>query len=256
MAVLFAAQWGYVGPKVLSAVARGWGVDAVHEPGGEVDPGLLQYKHLITHDNTLEVYREKEEEEFVPGRGYNWRIVHDDQFGDMSLPKPGEKVGAERSPLKENAVTLEDARKNFVRALVGAMYLHCGRAQTQIFFKDHFLSRQLDMKSLFDFKEPTRELSRLCAREGFDSPVARLESETGRLSRHPVFVVGVYSGTHKLGEGSGSSPNEARVRAAAAALRSWYLYSPLNVTLPSSVEAGSKDSKWTPNFIDWGEVVV
>jgi dsRNA-specific ribonuclease len=93
-------------------------------------------------------------------------------------------------------------------------------------------------------------------REGFEAPIARLVSETGRLSRHPVFVVGVYSGKDKLGEGAGSSLDEARTRAAANALKAWYLYRPLEVTVPSSTEGELDASKWRPNMIDCGEIVV
>ena len=79
------------------------------------------------------------------------------------------------------------------------------------------------------------------------------------MSRTPVFVVGVYSGDDKLGEGAGVSLNEARVRAAAAALRSWYLYSPPDseVMRPSEAEGvtGKKGrKKWKPQMIDIGEI--
>ena len=87
--------------------------------------------------------------------------------------------------------------------------------------------------------------------------MARLISETGRFSRHPVFVVGVFSGNDKLGEASGSSPNEARIRASAQALKSWYLYSPnggVGVRVPSEMEdEGAKP--WEPALVDCGEVV-
>ena len=86
---------------------------------------------------------------------------------------------------------------------------------------------------LFQFEQPTRELSRLCVREGFQQPIARLEKETGRYSRHAVFIVGVYSGEEKLGEGQGSSLPEAKIKAAISALKGWYLYSPVSgVDLP------------------------
>lgn len=71
-----------------------------------------------------------------------------------------------------------------------------------------------------------------------------------------MFVVGVYSGKDKLGEGAGSSLDEARTRAAAAALKAWYLYRPLEVTVPSSTEGELDTSKWRPNLIDCGEIVV
>lgn len=223
-------------------------------------------------------------------RGMSSRIVYDDQFGDLhsglpppdSKPFPGaptslapdsttlprETVEVESSPLVLNSTSLshssrptedgssvEAASASFIRALAGALYLHAGQESVKAFHQNHVLSRHLPLHTLFHFTHPTRDVSRLCAREGFEPPVARLISETGRLSRSPVFVVGVYSGDDKLGEGAGSSLNEGRVRAAAAALRSWYLYSPVedDVVLPS--EAATKKKQWKPQMIDIGEVV-
>jgi large subunit ribosomal protein L44 len=42
--------------------------------------------------------------------------------------------------------------------------------------------------------------------------VIRLLSETGRFSNSPVFVVGVFSGSDKLGEGFGASLKMAEYR--------------------------------------------
>ena len=230
-------------------------------------------------------------------RGMSSRIVYDDQFGDLQTglppkdkpPFPGapistqqdgtmyplegvesveeSKVGLTSSafvppppkgPREVNPTTVEAASASFVRALAGALYLHAGSEATKSFHKDHVLSRHLPLHTLFHFTHPTRDVSRLCLREGFEPPVARLISETGRLSRTPVFVVGVFSGDDKLGEGAGSSLNEGRVRAAAAALRSWYLYSPpeSEVMLPSEAEGSGRSKKtWKPQMIDIGEVV-
>jgi hypothetical protein len=69
-------------------------------------------------------------------------------------------------------------------------------------------------------------------------------------------VVGVYSGKDMLGEGAGSSLDEARTRAAAAALKAWYLYKPVEVTVPSSTEGTQDTGKWWPNYVDCGEVIV
>ena len=97
----------------------------------------------------------------------------------------------------------------------------------------------------------------MCAREDFEFPVARILSETGRGSRHPVYVVGVYSGKDKLGEAAGASLNEARTRAAIAALKSWYMYSPspgkgIKISVPSDTEDGGE---FKPIHIDLGEIV-
>jgi dsRNA-specific ribonuclease len=247
MVVVFAAVEAYIGPKSLSIIASEWGIEAASEPGGEVDPGLLQFKRIKSGEALPEAMRRQ-----AP---WKWnvttthRITKTDEFGSETAPPSPHAL--QRTP-----VPMEEAAQSFVRALIGALHVHLGSPLVKRFFRDHFLSRHLDVSTLFDFRTPTRDLSRLCAREGFDSPVARIISETGRLSRHPVFVVGVYSGNDKLGEGAGSSLDEARIRAAAAALKAWYLYRPVEVTVPSSMEGEVDTKKWRPNMVDCGEVIV
>lgn len=225
-------------------------------------------------------------------RGMSSRVVYDDEFGDLVTdgePYPGAASASspaapiEQPPTAEEptslslepstpatfaptsptgpATTVEAASATFVRSLFGALYLHAGTQPTKSFHAAHILSRHLDLHTLFHFTHPTRDLSRLCARENFEPPVARLISETGRLSRTPVFVVGVYSGEELLGEGAGASLDEARVRAAAAALRGWYLYSPAQrqgLRVPSDAEGklGKEVNRnWRAGLIDPGEIV-
>ena len=170
------------------------------------------------------------------------KIFYDNEFGDTA------KTAVE-------GVSADQASATFVRAVMGAIYLHAGRPAAKRFFQQHFLSRHLNMAELFNFEQPTRDLTRLCARENFERPVAKVIAETGRKSRHPVFVVGIFSGNDKLGEGQGASLGEARERAAVAALKGWYLYSPLNVRLPSAMEEDEAEP-WKPVHVDLGEVIV
>ena len=272
--VMFAAMYGYCGPKTLASITREWGVEIAAAPGGEVDPGFLQCKRVeagnASVDGTGTQVKELPKDAEPPNRkptlaergwrrGVSSRTVKDDYFGDEV--KRTELDYAERPELYledqqrkyGKGVTVEDASTTFVRALIGAIHLHAGKKAAYNFFKAHILSRHLDVSSLFEFRQPTRDLSRLCAREGFESPVARMLSETGRKSRTPVFVVGVFAGQDKLGEGAGSSLDEARIRAAIAALKGWYLYSPLEIRVPSQVEKGKE---WQPVLIDGGEIVV
>ncbi|KAI9831792.1 MAG: hypothetical protein M1819_004689 [Sarea resinae] len=259
MSVTYAAMYAYVGPKALATIAREWGLETAAAPGGEVDPGLLQHVRLPpgSPDPSLLSSSRPNANQSHWRRGLSSRIVYDNSFGDLRTPS---------QPTSDTAAagtTLEDASSSFVHALFAALYLHAGAAAYKTFFRAHILARHLDMSTLFSFRQPTRDLSRLCAREGFESPVARLVSETGRKSRHPVFVVGVYSGADKLGEGAGGSLDEARLRAAIGALKGWYLYSPFDAAaggtkggrVPSDVE-GDKAADWKPVMIDGGEVVV
>ncbi|KAK1782475.1 60S ribosomal protein L3 [Copromyces sp. CBS 386.78] len=290
--ILFSAMKAYAGPKPLLQTARSWGVDTAAVPGGEVDPGLLQFDALkpgisITnfgYKRTELAYLEK----FKWRRGMASRVVLDDDFGDVvrsdpkvaaDLERAMEEQDRDKTPDEEEAEVManekeqdqdvsydrygnpdtrasaERAHAYFVRAVVGAIYAHCGRESAKAFVKGHIMSRTLDIAKLFEFKYPTRELAALCARENFEPPVARLISETGRQSRTPVFVVGIYSGSDKLGEGAAASLDHARFKAAMNALKAWYLYSPgENPRVPSDMlEDGAKP--WTPAYIDMGEVI-
>ncbi|KAF4974370.1 hypothetical protein FZEAL_8702 [Fusarium zealandicum] len=250
MSLLYEALRAYAGKESLHQIARRWGVEAAAAPGEEVDPGLLQWKPVASGLQTRWGYVRAEAavtERYEARRGISSRVVLDDDFGDtVQKPLTGEEGYNHYQ---------HEAYSSLVQAVIGAIYTHCGREATRDFVKSHVLSRQVDVSSMFEFKLPTRELAMLCAREGFDAPTARLESETGRLSRTPVFVVGIYSGAEKLGEGSGPSLDVARWKASMNALKAWYLYSPSNkVRVPSDMlEEGAKP--WKAPHIDIGEVI-
>jgi dsRNA-specific ribonuclease len=251
MAVLYEALRAYSGKESLHQVARRWGVEAAAAPGEEVDPGLLQWapRDADMQSRWGSVRQESAfTDRFKPRRGISSRVVYDNAFGD---PVKVEKMGSEEG----YKYYQHEAYSSFVQAVVGAVYTHAGQDAARDFVKAHVLARQVDVSTMFEFKLPTRELSMLCAREGFEAPIARLESETGRHSRTPVFIVGIYSGSEKLGEGGGPSLNIARWKASMNALKAWYLYSPGNrVRVPSDMY--EPDAKpWKAPHIDIGEVI-
>ena len=264
-----------MGPRALAAISREWGIEAATSPGEEVDPGLLQFNRLppdhvadrtrTNHSRDHLSRNESQGQSKIPNearvhwrRSISSRVIYEDQFGEIQ-PHLTASDGESQTTLPISPMTtLEDASKNFVRAVLATIYLYGGRNSCKQFYSSHFLSRQLDIALLFDFRQPARDLSRLCAREGFEPPIARLISESGRKSHHPVFIVGVYSGSDKLGEGVGSSIDEASFKASASALRGWYLYSPYTFSTPSSFtgDPTNKESKvWQPAPIDIGEVI-
>lgn len=255
--VLFAAMYAFMGPKTLAAIAHEWGIELAAAPGIEVDPGLLQFKRLEP-GTEIAVDPSKTTRKI---RRFKTRItssiVLGDSFGEPVLTSVHPKKVDAKLPNPESiqGVTAEMATSKFFQAVMGAVYLHAGRAAAKRFFEEHILSRHLDLSKLFAFTQPTRDLAKLCARESFKPPVAKVITETGRHSRAPVFVVGIFSGKDKLGEGSGASLIEARTRAAVAALKGWYLYSPLEVRMPSSMEEENA-KPWKPVYVDWGEVFV
>lgn len=298
MEIMHSAMKAFAGDRTLYTIARSWGVESAAAPGGEVDPGLLQFSldaprgfntrwgFVRAGDRNLrgEKYR----------GGISARVVVDDDFGEpipfsaaakhinlkhgrfgpdvedladaeddvadySSDPReaglPRERKLSLGDP-REKIAKSHDIHATFVRAVVGAIYTHSGRESARSFVRSHVLSRQLDLANLFTFKLPVRELSRLCMREEFEPPVARLLSETGRLSRTPVFVVGIFSGNEKLGEGAAASLDYARKKAAMNALKAWYLYSPgEDVPVPSDMLASDGAKRWVPAYVDIGEVI-
>lgn len=117
----------------------------------------------------------------------------------------------------------KDVAAQSVRALVSVVFQELGIAAARNFIHSHFLSRKLDLTDLLKFKDPKRVLSETCRKYNRPSPQSRMIAETGRLSISPVFVVGVWSGSVKIGEASGSSIRMAEFRAAENALRRLYL---------------------------------
>ncbi|KAI1201354.1 ribonuclease III [Nemania serpens] len=266
MAILFAAMKGYAGEPALHRIARAWGVEAAAAPGEEVDPGYLQFRSdkpsYLMHKWGYSRAEARELTKYKWRRGMSSRVIFDDPFGDTVAEKTSEP-DPESEPEISGArntkeLVLEDitttAHANFVRGVVGAIYLYCGSEAAKTFIKSHVLSRQLDLSNLFNFKLPQRELTRLCARENFEKPVARLLSETGRLTRTPVFVVGIYSGHDQLGEATGPSLDSAKIAASINALKSWYLYSPAEVGVPSDTFAEDA-APWKPAYVDIGEII-
>ena len=274
--VLKAAIYAYISPQALYLVGREWGVEAAFEPTLEVDAGLLQFKRL------------KAGEPWGPERylqtGDETALLPPSHRKQIQPPSPPQQ----QQQTEHDGIPLSHATANFVKSLFGAIYLHESPSSAHQFFRAHIISRHLDVHKLFSFSQPTRHLSRLCAREGFDAPVARLLAETGRHSRTPVYIVGAYSGHERLGEGYGASLDEARIRAAVSALKAWYLYSPTLAgaegDVPSRTERvwgpegkregdeevakgaldldmdmdrdRSMDGEFKPPFVDVGEVIV
>ncbi|TGJ83759.1 hypothetical protein E0Z10_g5005 [Xylaria hypoxylon] len=260
MGILFAAMKGYAGEPALDRIARAWGVEAAAAPGEEVDPGYLQFSPdkptVMMHKWGYARAEAKELTKYKWRRGMSSRVVFDDPFG-KTIPEQTEELEvSDARNIREMIVpdTEKNAHANLVRAVIGAIYLHCGSETAKTFIKSYVLSRELDLSNLFNFKLPQRELTRLCARENFEPPVARLLSETGRLSRTPVFVVGIYSGHDMLGEAAGASLDAAKISACINALKAWYLYSPGDVGLPSDTLAEDA-TPWRPVYVDIGEII-
>ena len=186
-AVLNAAVDAYINDSVLSHVGRSWGIE-------------------VENTSLVDRYAKNENANVTLGK---LRFF-------------------ENSRNELHNFTEANAMAVAVRSIVAGVYsVDSDLNRTRKFISDYILSRKLDVKKLFAFEQPTRELAALCRREGLERPVSKLIAENGRLSKSPLFIVGVFSGEEKLGEGFGSSLKEAKARAATDALLKWYCYQPV-----------------------------
>ncbi|KTW30612.1 hypothetical protein T552_00328 [Pneumocystis carinii B80] len=226
--IMNAALSGYCGTKALSKIGLEWGLETSNK---EVNVVPKSSKNEL--DNVFfEVLSEARNGKLV----FKKRSLHD--CSSSMYNKHLEKVVS-----------------RMVLSVIGGVYLHCGLVPVKKFVNDHVMSRHLSISSMFSFEQPGRELSVLCSRQKLEPPVSRLIAETGRRSSAPLFVVGVYSGNDKLGEGHGSSLKEAKYRASVDALKAWYLYESKEFNCPSKTLENDKEI-YTPVHIDYGEVIV
>jgi len=121
------------------------------------------------------------------------------------------------------AILLDDALASIPRSIIAVLYQDKSLDAARKFFNDHFMSREIDLRALLKFRDPLISLRKTVAYFKRGPPKSRLLSETGRLSSSPVFVVGIYSGDDKLGEGFGTSLKMAEYRAAEDSLHRLYL---------------------------------
>ncbi|ODQ64219.1 hypothetical protein NADFUDRAFT_83775 [Nadsonia fulvescens var. elongata DSM 6958] len=178
------------------------------------------------------------------------------QFEDLTSQADEGIIELTTKDQRNRALGETTARAQAVQAIIAGIYAHRGRQAAREFIINHLIkNKKVDIDTLLQFPQATRELSRLCTREGLESPVSRLLAETGRNSAAPVFIVGVFSGNNKLGEGQGASLREAKTRAAVNALKGWYLYSPLDVQVPSITEADA-NTQFKSVYVDKGTVVI
>ncbi|CAO3627377.1 unnamed protein product [Mucor fragilis] len=163
-------------------------------------------------------------------------------IGNKSFTKIATEVGMQhtvdwKAP-EDDSAKLGHARvlADCMNALVGAVYQEQGQDAAKKFIHDFVLSRDFDVRPGIKVQEPKRHLSILMKHLNKQPAVSRLLSETGRHSSAPVFVVGVFSGENKLGEGFGSSLKMAEFRACQDALTSYYGQEYKDFTLPSDAE--------------------
>ncbi|KAF9778462.1 hypothetical protein BJ322DRAFT_498031 [Thelephora terrestris] len=138
------------------------------------------------------------------------------------------------------AVLHHEALSSVSRALTALVYQERSIEAAKSFAHNYFLSRETDLRAMIKFTNPKKALALTVEKFGREKPISRLLKEIGRFSVSPVFVVGIYSGQDKLGEGFGSSLGMAEFRAAEDALQQLYMTRtpPDQLRLPSQTFTG------------------
>lgn len=210
----------YMGVETLYNIGKSWGIQ-------------------VDNSSKLEKYLSKEQDFIQYGK---LRYMSEEFKSEIKEDGVYELSEAEIKSINRNNVHTTRESESYasaVRSIIGGLYTHSGEEETKKFIHNHILSRKLHLEQMFQFSKPTRELVRVCEKLNIKEPVElRLIAETGRLSSHAIYVAGAFAGGEKLGEGIGSSLQEAKTRAVVNALMSYYLYSPINengepVKLPS-----------------------
>lgn len=142
--------------------------------------------------------------------------------GDM-LAKIAEDLGIDgylllsRGERKDTGKARHYILANAVEAIIGAMYLDQGYDAAQLFIDNEVVVKLADVvaKGLYiDNKSKFQEM----AQEKFRiTPAYRVLNESG-LDHAKQFVIGAFLGDKQLGEGAGSSKQEAQQEAAKEAL--------------------------------------
>ncbi|KAG8863844.1 hypothetical protein FRB96_007681 [Tulasnella sp. 330] len=169
---------------------------------------------------------------------------------------------------KTRPVYQDDAYASVPRSIIALTYQHVSMSHARALAHKYFLSREVDLRPLIKFRNPMRALQETAKAFRRERPISRLLKETGRYSISPMFVVGVYSGQDKLGEGFGSSLRMAEFRASEDALRRLYLTQTpphlLNlptITLPNEIASDpflalSQDTRHPYRPLELGECEV
>ncbi|KAK8865897.1 hypothetical protein IAR55_001045 [Kwoniella newhampshirensis] len=233
----------FVGPAALLSVARELGVSAQGGgnsplPGygaGSQSAGVsVRWSRTSMMEKAWKDRREndvaKGPEKVPVGRRFE-KFVSTIATKDNNGEDAGAISGDRRNGKREG---FESVVASTVRAFVGLIYQEQGIHAARAFVHAHFLSRSLDLSTLFSFKNPMHVLTSVISTHLSSAGVpassnagiieSRLLASTGIASQSPLFLIGLFlpSGI-KLAEGHGSSKAMAEHRAAVNALLSLYL---------------------------------
>jgi ribonuclease-3 len=172
---------------------------------------------LVVTDFLFNNYEEQE------GILTSWRasLVRTESIGDAGVKinyeplirmSRGEKQGGERAR--------QQILANAFEALIGAIYLERGYADTEVFIKKHICSKLDLILKEGSWRDPKSHLQEVMQRADNVTPQYVVVDEVGP-DHDKVFTLGVYSGAKLVGKGTGPSKQSAQQEAAKTALEKY-----------------------------------
>ncbi len=121
----------------------------------------------------------------------------------------GEKNGSSRAR--------QQILANAFEAVIGAIYLERGYKEAEDFITKHILSKLDGILESGSWRDPKSHLQEVSQRIDGQTPVYRVLEEAGP-DHDKLFTLGVFVGDKLMGNGTGSSKQNAQQEAAKAAL--------------------------------------
>ncbi|KAI8917175.1 ribonuclease III domain-containing protein [Powellomyces hirtus] len=178
----------------------------------------------------------------IPAESVN--SVVEQLTGPEALQAVGRKVGIPkvmRWKVSEKSIGNADNKvtSSVLQALIGALYLDQGAAAAKEFIVEHFFSRPIDASIHTKMADPKALLDAIVRTSKRERPVARILREAGGGTPAAIYMVGLFQGDVKLGDGYGSSREQAESRAVRNALRKHFKEEIKAIEAPSGVEEES-----------------
>ncbi len=163
--------------------------------------------------------------EETEGKLTTWRaaLVNTKEIGDTA-----NELGFEKFLLLSKGEKSEKGKArlcilaNTFEAFIGALYLDRGYEEADVFIKKYLISRLEKIIDEGSYRDPKSELQEKIQEKSNITPHYEVIKENGPDHRKN-FVIGVFVGKKKIGEGKGNSKKEAEEEAAKQALdkKSW-----------------------------------
>lgn len=171
---------------------------------------------LVVTDYLYRKYEDKPEGELT-----NWRSA---LVKGKNLEKVSKKLGLGEYLFLSRGEELSGGREksyilaNTMEALIGALYLDSGYEVAKHFISKYIITLLDEIIAQGLYIDPKSRVQELAQEKLSVTPRYELLSESGP-DHNKEFVMGIYFGEDLVGEGKGSSKQEAEQEAAAAALK-------------------------------------